>query len=186
MEAASSSSTPTSERSREPLEHGPDQLKSHHVRQDSMESLQAERRRNRLHRWSSSIWWNLESKIPRVTQQTKRFLLYIRGPRPVVDLTGSSLYTCQHTLHAKFSTCRTISMDCYSDDSQTHVRSATGASCCASDSSSLRETLDPAILGRNLHRRPLLFRACAIILDSRRLLDRLYSLFLGCRRRMWA
>jgi hypothetical protein len=82
--------------SRESSEQRPDQLKDHHVQvfeEDLENSPRVERRRHDLYRCALAIWWRLESKFPRVTQRTKRFLLYMRGPRPVVDLPGLSTST---------------------------------------------------------------------------------------------
>ena len=119
-------STTTLERSRESLEQFPDRSKDHDVQafeEGYRGPLQAERRRGRFYRWTSAIWWGLESKYPRVTQQTRRFLLHMRGPRPVVDLPGSLSAVCD--TQPNFVSRRAIPVDRHSDYSRADVRPAT-------------------------------------------------------------
>ncbi|KAI9513039.1 hypothetical protein F5148DRAFT_1145635 [Russula earlei] len=50
------------------------------------ESLQGERKGSHLFRWASSIWRNLESSFPYTARRANRFLIYVKGPRPVLEL----------------------------------------------------------------------------------------------------
>ena len=174
--------------SRESSEQRPGQLKDHHVlvfEENFENSPQAERRRHHLYRWALAIWWRLESKFPRVTQRTKRFLFYMRGPRPVVDLPGSSSstrnvgypLTLHHVEPSPWIATLTIRGRTYGLPLERRVVRLTRP---------LQETLDPAVPGGNLHNRPLLFRSHTILLDTCRVMGRLYRHFLERKRRMWA
>ena len=77
-------STTTLQRSHESLEHFPDQPKDH-VDEGVSDSPQG----RRLCEWASTFWCTLESNYPRVTRRARQFLLYMKGPRPVIDLPGA-------------------------------------------------------------------------------------------------
>ncbi|KAI0307702.1 hypothetical protein B0F90DRAFT_52484 [Multifurca ochricompacta] len=86
---ASPNTTTTLHRSRESLERYLAQPKGHHtqVSEEELEGLpQVEGQNRRFHEWISITCRKLELNYPRVTLHTKRFLLLMRGPRPVVDL----------------------------------------------------------------------------------------------------
>ncbi|KAI0257665.1 hypothetical protein BJV78DRAFT_1116451 [Lactifluus subvellereus] len=97
-------STTTLQRSHESLEHCPNQPKVHPFQgfeEDVSDSLQAERHSRRLCEWASTFWCTLESNYPRVTRRMRQFLLYMKGPRPVIDLLEPSPWIAALTIRGR-------------------------------------------------------------------------------------
>ncbi|KAI0304994.1 hypothetical protein BC826DRAFT_902599 [Russula brevipes] len=90
----------TLQSSRQSPERYPGQPKDH-LLEDIERSPQAERREGRLYVWVFAIWRRLESSFPHLSRRTKRFLLYVRGPRPVVDLSEPSPWIATLTIRGR-------------------------------------------------------------------------------------
>jgi hypothetical protein len=166
-----------------------DQPEDHRVgiSEDDVENLlQTETRQSHHDGWLDFISRRLELTFPRATQRPRQFLVYVRGPRPAVDLPGSSSSESKRDAHPNFVSRRTISVDHHTDNSRAHVRPAARASSRASDSPSQSEPSRFSVLGSDLHHRSILPRSCAVLLDAGRIMDRLCGCLLEQERRMRA